>query len=139
MAAMCDNKSRELSGFNYVVRLFAPIIWSGIICWLSLTSSPLQIPGILGWDKLLHAAAYALLTVLVAQYLHVYSGNWIASVYAGLLATVYGGLMEVLQLMVQTGRTAEWSDMAADIVGALAGYVIFRRAVVLLSQYHARS
>jgi len=140
MMATCDNKPRKLFNFNYVVRLSLPILWAGAICWLSLTSTPPQIPGILGWDKLLHAAAYALLTVLVAQYLHIhYTGSWKAGFYAACFAVLYGGLIEVMQLAMQAGRFAEWWDLVADTVGAVAGYVIFRQATVMRFQHHDRN
>jgi len=140
MAATCDNNPRELFNFKYVVRLSLPILWTAIICWLSLTSTPPLIPGILGWDKLLHVLAYALLTILVAQYLYLHClDSWKAGFYAACFAVLYGGLMEVMQLAVQTGRFAEWWDLVADIVGAIAGCVIFRQASVMISQYHARN
>lgn len=140
MATTCDNKARESLNFNKLLRLALPILWAGIICWLSLTPSPLTlIPGFLGWDKLLHAVAYALLSILVAQYLHIYTHIWKAVFYAGCLAILYGGLMEVLQMMMQAGRLAEWWDLVADIIGALTGCVIFRQAFVVISQYHARN
>jgi len=138
MAATCNNKTRESFNFIYVVRLSLPVLWAGIICWLSLTSSPLKIPGLLGWDKLLHAAAYALLTILAAQYLHIFADSWKTAFYAGCTAILYGGLMEVLQLLLQRGRTAEWPDLVADIVGSIAGCVIFRQAAISISKYHAR-
>ena len=140
MAATYDNKPRESFNFNNLLRLAMPVLWAGIICWLSLTSTPpALIPGILGWDKLQHAAAYALLSILVAQYLHIYTHIWKAVFYAGCLVILYGGLMEVLQLMMQAGRIAEWWDLVADIIGALTGCVIFRQSSVLVSQYHARN
>jgi VanZ family protein len=140
MATTCDNKSRESFNFNNLLRLALPILWAGIICWLSLTSTPpTLIPGILGWDKLQHAVAYALLSILVAQYLYIYTHITKTVFYAGCLVILYGGLMEVLQLMMQAGRLAEWWDLVADIIGALTGCVIFRQASVVISQNHARN
>jgi len=74
MAATCDNKPRESFNLNSLLRLALPSLWAGIICWLSLTSTPpMLIPGVLDWDKLQHAVAYALLSILVAQYLNIYT------------------------------------------------------------------
>lgn len=139
MVIRSSHKPRESYPYHYAVRLALPILWAAVICWLSLTSTPPQIPGPLGWDKLMHAAAYALLTILVAQFLHKDAGRGKAGFFAGCSAVLYGGLMEVLQRLMQTGRTAEWSDLVADIVGAFAGYVIFRQTTVLVSRYHARN
>ena len=112
------------------LRLAAPCLWALIMLWLSLTSSPPQLPGVLGWDKLLHAGAYGLLSLLLAQALlcwpHLlHKAWWLAS----LTAIAFGALLEILQFLTQTGRTAEWLDLLADAVGALICCVIFRHWV----------
>jgi len=140
MTDASDNHSRGTFNLRYIGRLSLPVFWAGIICWLSLTSTPPLIQGPLGWDKLLHAAAYALLTVTIGQYLSMHcADSWKAGFYAAGLAIVYGGLMEIMQLTMQAGRMAEWNDLVADAVGAVAGCVIFRQAAVLISQHHARN
>lgn len=121
-------KTQSAAASSKVFRLIAPLAWVGTIAWLSLTSSPPQLSGILGWDKLLHAGAYGLLTLLIGQSLFCLPLNqrkiwW----YAWLAAVFIGGLMEILQLLAQTGRTAEWWDLFADAVGACLAGVIFRQ------------
>lgn len=110
-----------------LTRLGFLVVWVVAMLWLSLTPSPPQVPGALGWDKLQHALAYGLLTILVARFL-VYFSRADKKVWwqAVLIAVLYGGLLEVLQLMARTGRTAEWWDLAADVVGALISGLIFR-------------
>lgn len=130
-------KTQNPSSAKCIVRLCAPLAWAGMILWLSLTSSPPQIPGALGWDKLLHAGAYGLLTVLIAQCLPCLSlcpGKiwW----YAGLAAVSCGALLEVMQLVGQTGRTAEWWDLFADAVGAFLSCVIFRQMPGIICRRH---
>ena len=128
------------SRVGHLGRLSIPVVWGAAICWLSLTASPPAPPGILGWDKLLHAAAYALLTLTVAQYLLIHlADSRRAAICAALLATAYGGLMEILQLALQTGRMAEWWDLFADAFGAVAGCVVFRQVVALFSPNHAQN
>jgi VanZ family protein len=68
-----------------------------------------------------------------------FADSWKAGFYAACLAIVYGGLMEIMQLTIQTGRMAEWNDLVADAVGSVAGCVIFRQAAVLISRHHARN
>jgi VanZ family protein len=139
MTDASGNKSRGPSNASYLGRLALPVLWAAIISWLSLTSTPPLIPGVLGWDKLQHAAAYVLLTLSVAQYLHIHCADSRKTGFsAACLAVAYGGLMEIMQLATQTGRQAELWDLAADAVGSVAGYVIFRQAVLLLSRCHAR-
>ena len=111
-----------------IVRLSAPVLWALIILWLSLTPSPPQLPGVLGWDKLLHAGSYGLLTLLIAQYLLLLSVKLGKTGWQAVLPAVcYGALLEVLQFLLQAGRTAEWWDLAADAVGAYLAYLVFRK------------
>ena len=135
-----DHNSHRTSRLSYLGRLSFPVLWAGIICWLSLTSTPPLVEGPLGWDKLQHAAAYALLSFAIAQYLQMHCAGWRrAGFYAACLAVVYGGLMEIMQLLVQTGRMAEWQDLVADALGAFLGSVIFCQAFMLISRHHARN
>ena len=116
------------SPLETIVRLSAPVLWALIILWLSLTPSPPQLPGVLGWDKLLHAGAYGLLTLLIAQFLLYLSFDLGKTGWQAVsLAVCCGALLEVLQLLLQTGRTAEWWDLIADAIGALLAYLVFRR------------
>jgi len=117
----------------FALRLLGPLLWAGAILWLSLTSSPPQLPGALGWDKLLHAGAYGLLTLLLARMLSClfHKPPGISWLLAGAAAVGYGGLMEILQWMVHSGRSPEWGDVVADAVGALLCCVIFCRRGVL--------
>jgi VanZ family protein len=113
---------------QHILRLSAPVLWALIILWLSLTSSPPQLPGVLGWDKLLHAGAYGLLSLLLAQAFLCppFTMNkpwWLA----GTTAIAYGALLEILQLLSQNGRTAEWPDLFADAMGAFFCCVVFRQ------------
>jgi len=117
---------------EHILRLSAPCIWVLIILWLSLTSSPPQFPGVLGWDKLLHAGAYGLLSLLLAQAFlcppFLLRRPWWP---AGGVAVAIGALLEILQLLAQTGRTAEWLDLFADAIGAFICCVIFRQVLRL--------
>ena len=110
----------------HILRLSIPVLWALIIFWLSLTSSPPELPSVLGWDKLLHVVAYGLLSILLAQAFLCppFSMNkpWL---WAWTTAVVYGAFLEVLQLLSQTGRTAEWLDLFADAIGAFLGCVVF--------------
>lgn len=137
MAHRIPHRSRA-DRARFLLRLLAPVAWLVIMFWLSLTSSPPQISGVLGWDKLLHAGAYGLLCLLIMQFLF-YALGWAcpaACRLAGVIALCYGGLLEVLQLLAHTGRTAEWGDLLADAAGILAACVVFCRFVALSSRRH---
>ena len=124
----------------HILRLSIPVLWALIILWLSLTSSPPELPGVLGWDKLLHAGAYGLLSILLAQAFLCppFSMNkpWL---WAWTTAVVYGAFLEILQLLSQTGRTAEWLDLFADAIGAFFCCVVFRHILKLPCCHDERS
>ena len=108
------------------------LVWAVLILWLSLDPSP-PVPqhDLFGWDKLQHAAAYALLTFLAGGFWSAISGSssrtWIL---AAVSAVVYGGVVEVLQAVYTKNRLAEAGDLLADAVGAafvVALVLAFRR------------
>lgn len=112
--------------------ILAPVAWGGLVLALSLMPQPPSAGGLLGMDKLLHAGAYALLAFLVAWSL--YASRWFhgnACLAAFVITVVFGGSLEILQGLMQLGRAAEWGDLVADGVGALAACVVFRRAMML--------
>jgi len=90
--------------------------------WWSCTR-PITMPSDLPdhTDKLVHAASWAVLTLLLAQ-----GGvrrGWPRLVVIGgaaLLALGYGGLVEWAQSHVP-GRDASLADLVADAIGAVAG------------------
>ena len=124
----------------HILRLSIPVLWALIILWLSLTSSPPQLPGVLGWDKLLHAGAYGLLSILLAQAFlcppFFMNKPWWP---AAIAAVFYGALLEILQLLSQTGRTAEWLDLFADAIGACFCCVVFRHLLKLSCCHYEKS
>lgn len=95
-----------------------------VICWLSLTPSPPVIEdAFFGWDKVQHAGAYGVFTLLAGWAF----GNitldvkrrWQLAVVA---AVTLGGLLEIIQGMFTTTRTAEWGDLLADLIGGAGAY-----------------
>jgi VanZ family protein len=107
------------------------IVWGALILWLSLIPAPPVVNSpFLGWDKLQHGAAYALLTLLGFLAM---SGAMPdprrRACAATFLAILFGALMEAAQGLFTTTRKAEAGDMLADAVGALLvyGVVIWRQ------------
>lgn len=136
---MTQRKPRSTFELNSVptkIWLLATLFVAGLIACLSLVPSPPQMPGLLGWDKLQHAGAYGLLSLLIAQTLNTLPRLRPEKAWwrAALAAICYGGLMEILQLLMHLGRTAEWSDLAADALGVVICCVLFRQAAVIKSR-----
>lgn len=104
----------------WIRRAGAVLFWPAlaVVIWGELTPHPPRLEGPLMWDKLDHFIAYFGLMLLAALGWGLRrSLSWI------LLAVVaLGGALEILQNM--TGRDADWSDLAANSVGALAGLAL---------------
>jgi VanZ family protein len=128
-----NSACRQNAAFGW---LLAALTWAASIACLSLIPSPPQMPGLLGWDKLQHAGAYALLTLLIAQALRRSVLGTMGAAWwpAGLTAVAFGGLLEILQLLMQAGRTAEWWDLLADALGACVCCVILRQIATVKSR-----
>ena len=93
-----------------------------LILWLALMPAA-SAPSGLGWDKLNHAGAIAVVTGLA--YLAIQPRRW--AVGAALMyGILLGVLIEVLQGAVATGRAAEWGDVAADLVGVGTAWIAIK-------------
>ena len=77
-------------------------------------------------DKILHAAAYAVIAGLLA-----FAGPRLHLIWVFLLPSLYGAMMELAQAMGSHGRTASIYDMLANMAGAalMTGlvWIILRR------------
>ncbi len=94
------------------------LLWPAIavIAWGELTPHPPQ-EAALFWDKAEHFIAYfglALMGVLG------WSGRRVLPIFLAVVAL--GGTLEILQAFV--GRDAEWGDMLANTIGAVAGVAV---------------
>lgn len=86
-----------------------------LILWLSLLP-PDSLPSTgLGWDKLNHAAAIAAVTLLAFLTFRPAGSAVKAAFWYGL---ALGALIEILQALFTTSRSAEWGDLLADLTGA---------------------
>jgi len=114
---MSDSRSR--------FPLLWPFLCAGLtllILWLALMPAD-SAPSCLGWDKLNHAGAIAVATGLA--YLSLQPRRW-GAVAAFLYGTSLGLLIEILQGCLTTSRTADWGDVAADLVGAGFAWAVIR-------------
>jgi VanZ family protein len=110
----------------------AATIWRVLLAgyWLALavgTHLPPTLAGMPGdfTDKLVHAAAFAVLAWLLAMAWQNSAGrlNGRHLQFAWLAVVLYGAADELTQLLV--GRSATMGDWLADAVGAALGLVIF--------------
>ncbi|OAV42998.1 VanZ family protein [Lewinella sp. 4G2] len=89
-----------------------------------------QLPEIPDWsslfspDKVAHFGAYAIFALLLSVEFHP-RGGLRGACLAFLIAALFGALMEVLQGVSGTGRSADLIDIAANCIGALIGCLLF--------------
>jgi VanZ family protein len=55
-----------------------------------------------------------------------------ATTFALTVTVCYGGVIELYQQYFLTDRYGDWVDMAANVVGAILGVVVFR---IIFSEY----
>lgn len=111
----------------------ACLVWSVLVVWLSLMDHPPRLGGrFLGWDKLHHAVAYALLTVLAGNSWRYLGGGWWSGwMGSSVFALGFGIVMELLQYAKGSVRLADPLDVLANGVGiatVLLTVMIFRRS-----------
>ena len=75
-----------------------------------------------GIDKLLHLSIFAMLGfTFMAAYPKIKFSYFIQ------IMIIYGMLTEILQDEMHWGRSLEFLDLVADIIGILIGYFIFKK------------
>ena len=103
-----------------------PAVWASVIFALSSFSGP-QLPVLPGQtDKLVHGTVYAILGALCFRAIAM-TWTWPrrpAVAIATLLALLYGISDEIHQTFTP-GRTPDWRDALADMIGGLVGALVF--------------
>ncbi len=121
---MLKRISKLLLGYKNTI-MWALIIL--ILCGMPPSGMPkIKIPGI---DKVVHFGLFAVFTILVTSEANRYRTHLKISqrsLWLGfIISSVYGGLIELLQLWVFTSRGADWFDFVADLAGAAVAFAIY--------------
>lgn len=121
--------------------LLTPAIYL-LISYLCLTSIPIPssfhftLFGIPNADKWVHGILYFTLTSATMFELfkmNKFTQGRLSLVWAIILPILFGGAMELAQLYWIVGRSAEWSDFAANSAGVICGYFASRGLLNRLS------
>jgi VanZ family protein len=91
--------------------------------WLHLGSS-LEI-GNITWDKISHAAAYCLLSLLLMSAYRCYKQQWVVSFMVLLTCSLVGVLFEYFQLLFTSTREFSYYDAIANVFGAVLGVTLY--------------
>lgn len=107
------------------------LVWScviGVLCLLDGSSIPqtstLSIPH---KDKIAHFTFYFIFSVLWFFYwdkLKNKKSRVVKALYVFVIASIMGGIVELLQLKFTTSRSAEWMDVVANSTGSFIGLLI---------------
>jgi VanZ family protein len=109
-----------------ILKYYGPaILWAlfiFIMCSIKTSKLPPIFPG---FDKLTHCGLLFVLVVFgctgrIGQRSPAFP-SYFPVIIITVLAVMYGGLIELLQLWFFTWRSAEWNDLFADFVGASMG------------------
>ncbi len=107
----------KTTGVGWVGLWVPVVVVAGAILCLSVLRQPLGgITVVPHADKLGHLVAYGVLGFLLARAVGARGSASAAAVAAVVWASAYGGALEVVQPLA--GRTADFLDLAADVVGA---------------------
>ena len=103
------------------LRRLAGLVAIGVMTLIAIMSLlPVSdLPAVGGSDKLKHFIAYAALGLALS----IWTGRG-GAIQALLLAAAYGGLMEVAQMLLPTGREGSVLDEGANVLGAGLGTLV---------------
>lgn len=114
---------------RFALYVLPALLYAALIFFLSAQSS-LPGPRIVGFDKVEHLGAYAVLGLLIARALMAYGvARRKAAVLALVLGFLYGVSDEYHQSFVP-GRTADWRDAMADLLGSSIGAGVYALGVM---------
>lgn len=80
-------------------------------------------------DKLLHIGSFGVWTALLYTiYVYEYTGNTkLNSIKAVIWGTLFGILIEILQITLPLNRSFEFADIVADMIGAILAVFLLNR------------
>lgn len=101
----------------------------GVLFLSTRNLSGVSIPLFTGADKFIHFVFYALMVIIISWGYHkLLQLNLTKIAFAAYWSILFGGLIELIQHFLVQGRSGEWEDFLANIIGALFGsYIIFKK------------
>lgn len=126
---------RFFFSFPQFLRLFFSLLYLAVVLVLTFLPSK-SIPEwdlFPGFDKLVHVCMYFGVTIMASWTFHA-EEKLKRIIYIVLLATLWGLLMEFMQLFMDAGRAFEWMDELSNSAGVVTGAVLY----AWMGIHHAR-
>lgn len=101
---------------NPVLRL---AFWAATLFAFVMATLPQPMIELSSSDKLQHMLAFLVLTLLGSA-----AFRGVSRLRLMLAMTAFGGLIEIVQMVPELHRDAEWSDWLADILAVLIGIAV---------------
>ena len=114
---MSTSKMRVLSIYFVILAFLSLNPWLHPDSGLALGDIP--------WDKIDHAAAYGLLSLLLMSTYRFHKQQWIISFIVLLTCSLVGVLLEYCQLLFTSTREFSYYDAVANAFGAVLGVALF--------------
>jgi VanZ family protein len=116
------------SRYKTAFRFLPPLAWVAVIVFFSLIPAD-ELPetpliNIPYFDKLVHLGMYFFLAILLVNPLK--TVKFPAFFFTVIFSVLLGGGLELLQLYCTKNRTGDWYDLLADVLGTVAGLLIYR-------------
>lgn len=115
---------RYVFRYKYSILLTILIV---LLCLIPSSSIPhTSLFSIPYFDKFVHFSMYAPLSFVALMESRITRQYSRYHLYIMIMIFLLGGVIEILQATVVTSRAAEWTDMLANLIGLLTGYLAFR-------------
>ena len=107
-----------------VRRWLPPLLWAGVILFVTSLPSGVFPREVTPYDKYAHFAMYGLFAVLLTRDMSQVTGRWRAAILSVMIAVALGAADEWHQRFIP-GRSSDVGDWRMDSVGAAGGAVLF--------------
>lgn len=88
-------------------------------------------------DKIVHFGMYFILIILLLNVWRIYAWK-INKIYLIIFCFCYGILMEYLQNFMKLGRSFDFYDILANLIGVLIGFLIYEKFLKTLTLWKSQ-
>jgi len=110
-------------------KIIKPLTWLIIILYLCL--SPLDkmpekpLINLPHFDKIVHFGMYFIWVLFLMPFFKMQFTKQISAILCLTLVLILGGSVEILQNLLQWGRSGNWADIFANLLGGLSGLFFY--------------